>query len=225
MLVLLVVGSSAQADTDPADSQQRGLIGGCKLKHDERAERLWIESVLEGDHAERSGFRAGDILLTLDGKPLQMVTVREVMDFFLDGLVAGEERTFTVQRGDEQVEVRVVPRPMPDDFEKSLLAQSAQLSEKIRQQDVMNWLKRSTLRGTVTIEVESQGLGRYSVETRGADRQAPEGLLDWLLASASGAELRALAVGETSVFAVSRNQDGQISFETIFQGESGRSTR
>jgi uncharacterized iron-regulated protein len=63
--------------------------------------------VSEDTPAARAGFKAGDVLLTMDGAPL---ADRETMNRALADKRWGDVATFTVRRGEETIELKVVFR-------------------------------------------------------------------------------------------------------------------
>lgn len=71
--------------------------------------------VSEDTPAARAGFQAGDVLLTMDGAPL---ADRESMNRALAAKRWGDVAAFTVRRGQETVELKVVFRRQLEDLEE-----------------------------------------------------------------------------------------------------------
>jgi hypothetical protein len=61
-----------------------------------------VSAVRAGSPADKAGFRTGDVIASLDGRPASALTLGEVR-----AAIAGEGRrfTFTVMRGSETVEI------------------------------------------------------------------------------------------------------------------------
>lgn len=68
---------------------------------------LKVILVSEKTPAEKAGFKAGDVLLTMDGSP---VPDKETLNRLVAGRSWGDESVFTVRRGTETVELRVAFR-------------------------------------------------------------------------------------------------------------------
>jgi len=71
------------------------------------ADTLKAILVAEKSPAEKAGFKTGDLLLALDGTPLPD---KEALNRLMAGKRWGDSAVFTVERGAEKVEVRVVFR-------------------------------------------------------------------------------------------------------------------
>ncbi|WP_144729073.1 trypsin-like peptidase domain-containing protein [Extensimonas perlucida] len=69
-----------------------------------------ITGVLQGGPAARAGIRPGDVILQVDGKPVSHVP--ELLNM-VAALKPGAPSTFAVQRGDETLELKVVPDLRP----------------------------------------------------------------------------------------------------------------
>ena len=69
-----------------------------------------IDSVIPGDIAETAGFKAGDVVLAINGEPV--VTSEHFRQIV--GRVGERETRFTLQRGNQQVEMNVTPKDRGD---------------------------------------------------------------------------------------------------------------
>lgn len=65
---------------------------------------LKIQSVVSGSPADEAGVRKGDIITEIDGKPTSQTPLDQVRSLLRR---EGEERVFTIQRGDEQVKITI----------------------------------------------------------------------------------------------------------------------
>jgi regulator of sigma E protease len=72
-------------------------------------ENAVISSVAPGSPAEAADLRANDLILSADGT--EILTIRSLQDYTQAHL--GEPITLTIQRGEEMVEITVVPRVSP----------------------------------------------------------------------------------------------------------------
>jgi regulator of sigma E protease len=69
-----------------------------------------VESVIAGDIAEAAGFKAGDVVVAIDG---ERVVTSELFRQMV-GKIGEREARFTVQRGDQQLELRATPKNRGD---------------------------------------------------------------------------------------------------------------
>jgi regulator of sigma E protease len=69
-----------------------------------------IDSVIPGDIAEGAGFKAGDVVLTINGEPV--VTSEHFKQIV--GQIGEKETRFTVRRSDQQVDLRATPKDRGD---------------------------------------------------------------------------------------------------------------
>ena len=72
--------------------------------------------ISEGTPAERSGFEVGDVLLSMDGVPLES---RAVLNRKIAKLSWGDEALFGVRRGEDEVDVAVAFRRSRDSYSDS----------------------------------------------------------------------------------------------------------
>lgn len=219
VLSLLFFPSQSAAESEVqgpgiSDAPRMGSIPGSRLTHDESTGTFRISEVNPGSKAEEFGLREGDHIVAIDGERLQIDSNLAAVAFY-DEFVAGEKVELTLLRGGEEVEVQIVPSPMPVEFEKRIRAQRAAFEDKARRQDVLNWIQRTATEGTFVIRIEALGNQDFDVRVLEVESEAPHGLADWLLRAHYGHELRAMAKGERRSFRVSREPDGRLSFDTI----------
>jgi regulator of sigma E protease len=69
-----------------------------------------VDSVIGGDIAEASGFKAGDVVLAINGE--RVVTAGQFRQIV--GRIGERETRFTVQRGNEQVDLSATPKDRGD---------------------------------------------------------------------------------------------------------------
>ena len=69
-----------------------------------------VDSVIAGDIAEAAGFKAGDVVLAINGE--RAVTAGQFRQIV--GRIGERETRFTVQRGNEQVDLRATPKDRGD---------------------------------------------------------------------------------------------------------------
>ena len=69
-----------------------------------------VESVIAGDIAEASGFKAGDVVVAINGE--RVVTAGQFRQIV--GRIGERDTRFTVQRGDQQVDLSATPRDRGD---------------------------------------------------------------------------------------------------------------
>jgi serine protease Do len=65
---------------------------------------LLVRGVVEDSPADRAGLRRGDLLVAVDGTPLETL---DALFALLDAVPAPERLTLTVLRGSDELEVRV----------------------------------------------------------------------------------------------------------------------
>ena len=97
-----------------------GLMTQPLLKSSERKEGVLIGGTVDGSPAEKAGFRAGDILLRIAGKPCTVAFQEEVPIFnhFLMSLPADKEVEAIVLRDGRNVHLKVTPVDREDAMAK-----------------------------------------------------------------------------------------------------------
>jgi regulator of sigma E protease len=69
-----------------------------------------VDSVIAGDIAESAGFRAGDVVLAINGDPVVTSDhFRQVV-----GRIGEQEAVFNIRRGNQQIELRATPKDRGD---------------------------------------------------------------------------------------------------------------
>ena len=93
--------------TDPRGSAMRGdrMRLGVIPDYSYSGNGFRIESVRQGQPADQAGFENGDVVLEMNGEPIQ-----DLLDYAqkLGAFNEGDEVTFKVQRGDDEIELNVV---------------------------------------------------------------------------------------------------------------------
>jgi regulator of sigma E protease len=69
-----------------------------------------VDSVIAGDIAEKAGFKSGDIVLAING---ERVITSELFKQMV-GKIGERDTRFTIQRGDQQLELRATPKDRGD---------------------------------------------------------------------------------------------------------------
>lgn len=102
--------STASADQKAAELAARGWLGLATAK--DEAGVVAVEAVEPGSPAEAAGFRAGDVLVAMNGVALTAEN-KEALKKAKSGLGVGKQVTYTVRRGAETRQIAATLAPVP----------------------------------------------------------------------------------------------------------------
>ncbi|HEY7410679.1 MAG TPA: PDZ domain-containing protein [Vicinamibacteria bacterium] len=88
-----------------------------------RAGSLVVKAVVPGSPAEVAGFRAGDVLIALNGVALAEEKNREALNAVRKALVPGARATYTVDRDGVSRRLVVVLAPMPENIRAAYIGE------------------------------------------------------------------------------------------------------
>ncbi len=93
-----------------------------------------ITEVLPYTEASRAGLQVGDILIALNGEPLEAYRPQDARDLErrIEQLPIGEEATLTLLRNGEQVEIKVKMEPSPASAESAKVVRQRELEFSVR---------------------------------------------------------------------------------------------
>jgi S1-C subfamily serine protease len=103
--------SASECKQMMAESRSRGWIGLQVDQSDDGV--LTVKSVYEGSPAEQAGFKAGDVLVTMNGIALEKAQ-HDKLKAAKAGLKPGDTITYTIRRSGAEQTLAARLAPMPD---------------------------------------------------------------------------------------------------------------
>ncbi|MCG8459143.1 MAG: PDZ domain-containing protein [Holophagales bacterium] len=101
--------SGLQDDGDSAPLAYMGLASFFEACIEGEPAHAYVRQAVPGSPADRAGLKAGDRILAVDGEPLDFEDQYRWTAFLLHRARPGEEIRFQVSRGEELLDLRVVP--------------------------------------------------------------------------------------------------------------------
>ncbi len=121
-----------------------------------------ITEVLPWSEASKAGLRVGDIILALNGEPLQASRVQDARDLErrIEQLTIGETATLTILRGEQTLKIAVRLEPTPDSAQTSRIVRQKELEFAVRDVTPMDRMRnrwRPDQMGVIVTEVANGG--------------------------------------------------------------------